>query len=249
MALVPVPKDDERDGLADPRRSDVDEWGRSEHMRELARQVYGPMYRSWHRVEWEGLEKIPTDGGALLVSNHAGAIPADAPAIMHGIEEELGRPVYGLADEIFKTMPVVGTLWSRVGRRARPPRQRLPAPPRAEAARPRVPRGHQGHRQDSTASATSCAASGAAASCRSPCAPACRWCRSRWSAPRRPCRPSSRSTRSPRRSASPTCRSPRTCSPSVRSAACCRSRPRSRSACSIRCPSTWSPISRATRGA
>ena len=115
MALVPVPKGTEPGDLTDPRRSDVDEWGRSEHMREIARQIYGPMYRSWHRVEWEGLEKIPTDGGALLVSNHAGAIPADAPAIMHGIEEELGRPVYGLADEIFKTMPVVGTMWSRVG--------------------------------------------------------------------------------------------------------------------------------------
>ena len=84
-------------------------------MRELARRVYGPIYRSWFRVEWEGLEKIPTDGGALLVANHAGAIPSDAPAIMHGIETELGRPVYGLADELFKTLPVVGTLWSRVG--------------------------------------------------------------------------------------------------------------------------------------
>lgn len=112
VALVPVPKSDE---LPDPRRSDVDEWGRSEHMREIARRIYGPLYRTWHRVEWEGLEKIPTDGGALLVSNHSGAIPSDAPAIMHGIEEELGRPVYGLADEIFKTLPVVGTMWSRVG--------------------------------------------------------------------------------------------------------------------------------------
>ena len=115
VALVPVPKPREDDGLPDPRRSDVDEWGRSEHMRQIARQIYGPMYRSWHRVEWEGLEHIPTSGGALLVSNHAGAIPADAPAIMHGIETELGRPVYGLADEIFKQLPVVGTLWSRVG--------------------------------------------------------------------------------------------------------------------------------------
>jgi 1-acyl-sn-glycerol-3-phosphate acyltransferase len=114
MALVPVPKPDDRN-LADPRRSDVDEWGRSEHMREVVRNVYGPIYRSWHRVEWQGLENIPTDGGALLVSNHAGAIPSDAPAIMHGIEEELHRPVYGLADEIFKTLPVVGTLWSRAG--------------------------------------------------------------------------------------------------------------------------------------
>jgi len=61
------------------------------------------------------MEKIPTSGGALLVSNHAGAIPADAPIIMHGIEEEIGRPVYGLADHLFRSLPVVGTLWARGG--------------------------------------------------------------------------------------------------------------------------------------
>lgn len=116
VALVPVlPREDECEPLDDPRHSDVDEWGRSEHMREIARRLYDPLYRSWHRVEWEGLDKIPPTGGALLVANHAGAIPADAPAIMHGIETELGRPVYGLADEMFKRLPVVGTMWSRVG--------------------------------------------------------------------------------------------------------------------------------------
>jgi len=77
--------------------------------------MYGPVYRNWFRVEWEGLEKIPTNGGALLVANHAGAIPSDAPAIMHGIETELERPVYGLADNFFRTLPVVGTMWSRLG--------------------------------------------------------------------------------------------------------------------------------------
>ncbi len=97
------------------RKGDVDEWGRSEHMRQLARTLYGPIYRNWFRVEWEGLEKIPTNGGALLVANHAGAVPPDAPAIMHGIEEELARPVYGLADNFFRTLPVVGTMWSRLG--------------------------------------------------------------------------------------------------------------------------------------
>jgi len=103
------------ESLADPRMSDVDEWGRSEHMREIARKAFDPMYRRWFRAEWEGLEKIPSDGGALLVSNHAAAIPSDAPVIMHGIETELGRPVYGLAEYIFRELPVVGTMWSRVG--------------------------------------------------------------------------------------------------------------------------------------
>ena len=98
----------------DPRLSDVDEWGRSENMRALVRKLYAPIYEKLFRVEWEGLEKIP-DGPALLVANHAGAIPSDAPVIMHGIETELERPVYGLADHLFKTVPVVGTLWSRAG--------------------------------------------------------------------------------------------------------------------------------------
>ena len=114
--LVPVPPphpDAAPD--TDPRRSDVDEWGRSEHMRGIARQLYDPVYRRYFRVEWEGLEKIPEHGGALLVSNHAAAIPSDAPVIIHGIETELGRPVYGLADNLFRKLPVVGTMWSRLG--------------------------------------------------------------------------------------------------------------------------------------
>jgi 1-acyl-sn-glycerol-3-phosphate acyltransferase len=114
-ALVHLPDLSEPDAPAhDPRRGDVDEWGRSENMRRLVRQLYRPIYEQLFRVEWEGLEHIP-DGPALLVANHAAAIPSDAPVIMHGIEEELGRPVYGLAEHLFKALPFVGTMWSRVG--------------------------------------------------------------------------------------------------------------------------------------
>jgi 1-acyl-sn-glycerol-3-phosphate acyltransferase len=119
--LVPVPLpdvDNVDEGTttdAALRRSDVDQWGRSERMRTVVRTVYEPLYRYWFRVEWEGFEHLSTDGGALLVSNHAGAIPSDAPAIMHGIETRLGRPVYGLAENLFRSMPGIGTMWSRVG--------------------------------------------------------------------------------------------------------------------------------------
>ena len=109
---VPSPQDHQLD---DARLSDVDGWGRSERMRVAARRLYGPLYRHWFRVEWDGLDKIPTSGGALLVANHAGAIPSDAPVIMHGIETEVHRPVYGLADDLFRAVPGIGTLWSRVG--------------------------------------------------------------------------------------------------------------------------------------
>src|SRR5271168_4090112 len=115
-AIVPIRVAAEQAGeTEDPRLSDVDEWGRSERTRALARAIYEPIYSKWFRTEWEGLERIPSKGGALLVANHAGAIPSDAPVIMHGIEKELGRPVYGLADYFFRTVPVVGTLWARGG--------------------------------------------------------------------------------------------------------------------------------------
>jgi 1-acyl-sn-glycerol-3-phosphate acyltransferase len=106
--LGPAPTDPDR-------LSDVDEWGRSEHLRSLVRTLTDPIFEHWFRVEWQGFDKIPREGGAMLVGNHAGAIPFDASAIMHGIERDLGRPVYGLADDIFCRVPVVNVAWSRLG--------------------------------------------------------------------------------------------------------------------------------------
>ena len=92
---------------------------------------------------------------------------------MHGIETELRRPVYGLAENLFRALPVRRHAVVARRRRARAPRQRVPAAARRAAARARVPRGHQGHRQARAATATSSAASAAAASSRSRCARAC----------------------------------------------------------------------------
>lgn len=114
-ALVPLPRTRPTPPRDPARPSDVDQWGRSEHIREIARRVYDPIYRNYFRVEWEGFERLPREGGALLVANHAGAIPSDAPAIMHGIETQLGRPVYGLAENLFRAVPFIGTMWSRFG--------------------------------------------------------------------------------------------------------------------------------------
>jgi 1-acyl-sn-glycerol-3-phosphate acyltransferase len=111
-ALDPTPASEQVDG---ERLSDVDEWGRSQHLRDVLAKLYDPLYDRWFRVEWEGFDKIPRTGGALMVANHAGAIPVDAPSIMHGIERELHRPVYGLADDVFKRIPLVNLGWSRLG--------------------------------------------------------------------------------------------------------------------------------------
>ena len=115
LSLVPSGGEGSGGETGGPALSDVDLWGRSAQARRLARRLFDPVYRHWFRAEWEGLEHIPRSGPALLVANHAGAVPPDAPVIMHGIETEIGRPVYGLADYLFRALPVVGTAWSRVG--------------------------------------------------------------------------------------------------------------------------------------
>ena len=142
----------------------------------------------------------------------------DAPAIMHGIETELQRPVYGLADHIFREVPVVGTLWSRVGGVVAHPDNAYRLLREQQQLVLVFPEGTKGTAQDLHASATGSAGSAVAASSRSPCGPACRSCRSRSSAPRSRCRSCSSSRSSPRRSACRTSRSPPTCWRSGRSA-------------------------------
>ena len=71
--------------------------------------------RSWFRVEWEGLEHIPREGGALLVSNHAGMMPVDGGIIKYEIEERLGRPVFSLAHHGFWRFPFLGRMMNHIG--------------------------------------------------------------------------------------------------------------------------------------
>ena len=160
-------------------------------MRTIVRRLYNPLYRHWFRAEWDGLEKIPRHGGALLIANHAGAIPPDAPAIMHGIERGAGPTGLRPGRLLLPHPPGRGHHVGPDRGRAGPPRQRLPTTPRPAAAGPGLPRGHEGDRPRRTPTATGCAASAGADSSRSPCGPGSRSCRSPLSAPRRRCLPSS----------------------------------------------------------
>jgi 1-acyl-sn-glycerol-3-phosphate acyltransferase len=96
---------------------DVDDWGRSEAFFKLVEPVLDFYYRYWFRVEQQGIENVPATGGALLVSNHSGALPPDAPMIMQAIRNEHRdpRPVYMLGEHWFKGYPVVGMLTNKIG--------------------------------------------------------------------------------------------------------------------------------------
>ena len=74
-------------------------------------------YRYWFRVDAQGLENVPSAGGALLVSNHSGAIPPDGPMIMQALRNEHPepRPLYMLGEHWFKGYPGVGMLTNKLG--------------------------------------------------------------------------------------------------------------------------------------
>ena len=101
---------------ADPGR-DLDDWGRSERVMSLIDPLLNFYYRYWFRVEAEGVSNVPATGGALLVCNHAGALPPDGPMIMQAIRNEHGtsRPLYMLGEHWFKGYPGVSMLAAKLG--------------------------------------------------------------------------------------------------------------------------------------
>jgi 1-acyl-sn-glycerol-3-phosphate acyltransferase len=101
----------------EPERRLTD-WGRSELVEgALDRTLYDFFYHLWFRCEVEGVEHVPADGGALLVSNHSGALPPDAPMIAKAIKEEHARPrpLHLTVEHFFKGYPGFSMLLPKIG--------------------------------------------------------------------------------------------------------------------------------------
>jgi 1-acyl-sn-glycerol-3-phosphate acyltransferase len=101
----------------EPERT-ITDWGRSERVEGLLdRTIYDFLYHLWFRVDVEGIENVPSEGGALLVSNHAGALPPDAAMITKAIKEEhpRPRPLHLTAEHFFKGYPGFSMLLPKVG--------------------------------------------------------------------------------------------------------------------------------------
>lgn len=96
----------------------VDDFGFDPHFTEhVFYPMLRPLYRHWFRVEVRGIENIPADGGALVVSNHSGTVAMDSLMVQLAIHDEhpAHRTMRSLgADLVFQT-PVVGTIARRSG--------------------------------------------------------------------------------------------------------------------------------------
>jgi 1-acyl-sn-glycerol-3-phosphate acyltransferase len=96
----------------------VTDWGRSERVEGFFdRTLYDFYYNLWFRCEVEGIEHVPAEGGALLVSNHSGALPPDAPMIAKAIKEEHShpRPLHLTMEHFFKGYPGLSMLLPKIG--------------------------------------------------------------------------------------------------------------------------------------
>ena len=101
----------------EPERQ-ITDWGRSERVEgAFDKTLYEFLYHYWFRVEVEGIEHVPSTGGALLVSNHAGALPPDAPMIAKAIKTEHARPrpLHLTVEHFFKGYPGLSMLIAKLG--------------------------------------------------------------------------------------------------------------------------------------
>jgi 1-acyl-sn-glycerol-3-phosphate acyltransferase len=114
-----VPSEALKDHLpgVEPERR-LNDWGRSERIEGFFDQTLVEFfYRYWFRAEVEGIENVPTSGGALLVSNHSGALPPDAAMLAKAIREEHPhpRPLNITVEHFFKGYPGFSALLPKIG--------------------------------------------------------------------------------------------------------------------------------------
>jgi 1-acyl-sn-glycerol-3-phosphate acyltransferase len=94
----------------------VDEYGFDAEVTErFFLSAFRPIAEKWFRVEVRGVENIPADGGALLVSNHSGTVPLDGLMTMVSVHDHTGRNLRPLGADLVFRMPFIGELARRGG--------------------------------------------------------------------------------------------------------------------------------------
>ena len=94
----------------------VDEYGFDQEVTQrFLMSALRPIAEKWFRIEVRGAENIPTEGGALVVSNHSGTIPLDGLMTMVSIHDHTGRFQRPLGADLVFRMPMVSTMARKGG--------------------------------------------------------------------------------------------------------------------------------------
>lgn len=95
----------------------VDEWGYDPDFVNIITPFMNFMYRAYWRVEVSGIENLPLQGRAMLVSNHSGQIPWDGTMLataVHNLHPNQ-RLLRNLYSEVFPAVPFVSLLLVKLG--------------------------------------------------------------------------------------------------------------------------------------
>jgi len=95
----------------------IDDFGRDEEFLRVVLSLAQFLYQSYWRVEVGGIEHVPAQGRALLVSNHSGVLPFDGLMLALALYNETAsqRLPRALADSWFPTLPFISTLLQKTG--------------------------------------------------------------------------------------------------------------------------------------
>jgi 1-acyl-sn-glycerol-3-phosphate acyltransferase len=96
---------------------DTDGWGMDWEIVDAVRPLFNFLYKGYWRVETTGVEHIPIDGRALLVSNHSGMLPWDGMMVSTAVmsEHPAQRLVRTLHGDWFSKLPFVSIWFARMG--------------------------------------------------------------------------------------------------------------------------------------
>jgi 1-acyl-sn-glycerol-3-phosphate acyltransferase len=74
-------------------------------------------YERYFRVDSVGIEHVPADGPAILVSNHGGVLPVDGAMLCLDVLRRMSPPRIprAIADHFVPRLPLISTLFARFG--------------------------------------------------------------------------------------------------------------------------------------
>jgi 1-acyl-sn-glycerol-3-phosphate acyltransferase len=96
----------------------IDDFGYDEDLaREVLLPLAKPLYERYFRVQTLGIDRVPSEGAALMVGNHSGTVPLDAIMIQYAVatEHPQKRTIRNVAANLPFRMPFIGPLARKSG--------------------------------------------------------------------------------------------------------------------------------------
>ena len=95
----------------------TDPYGYDPEFYEAVKPFFDFLYQRYWRVSVQGVENVPSEGAALLASNHSGVLPWDGAMIALAIQREHPNPrlVRGLSANWLPSLPFLSMLTTKMG--------------------------------------------------------------------------------------------------------------------------------------